>query len=349
MNRSLNGEISNQIMFSLLKKQLPMPLSKYMDICLTHPEHGYYPHKQVFGSKGDFVTSPEFTQLIGELLAVGIAYSQQKRPIELVEFGPGQGKLMSDMLRTFNRLNIPIAKVHFIETSTKLKQIQKTALQQYKVDINWADNIESISFQYPFISVAHEFFDAIPIDKYEKINSDWYSVNVMESEALETISENECRLKYRHLPVEKSFDHPDNKLEVSPIREELMGKLCRALSTHNGMMYIIDYGKHGRISDSFRAIKDHKYIDPLTYPGEADLTSDVDFKSLANIAEANNLTALYSSQKEFLHALGLRERVVQLLQSSPEKEKEIWQMYDRLVNMNAYQVLRIYSTQSVKL
>lgn len=124
-----------------------------------------------------------------------------------------------------------------------------------------------------------------------------------------------------------------------------MSTICQVLKRYEGMMYIIDYGKFNTISDSFRAIKEHVYIDPLTYSGKADLTSDVDFKSLEAIANKSELHSMFSSQKDFLHVLGLRERVIQLLQTCPKKEKEIWQMYDRLVNMDAYQVLRVYSSQ----
>lgn len=76
--------------------------------CLTSIDGGYYtsqiPGKDQFGQEGDFVTSPEISQIFGELLGVWIVaeWMAQGKPssgVELIELGPGRGTLMNDMLR----------------------------------------------------------------------------------------------------------------------------------------------------------------------------------------------------------------------------------------------------------
>ena len=47
-----------------------MPLNRFMDLALAHPDHGYYRTRDPLGSKGDFTTAPEISQMFGELLGL---------------------------------------------------------------------------------------------------------------------------------------------------------------------------------------------------------------------------------------------------------------------------------------
>ena len=76
--------------------------------CLTAEDGGYYTRQTAghdqFGAKGDFITSPEISQVFGELVGIWLyaewlAQSRKEEGVQIIEVGPGRGTLMDDVLR----------------------------------------------------------------------------------------------------------------------------------------------------------------------------------------------------------------------------------------------------------
>ena len=113
----------------------PITLAEFMQECLTHPEFGYYMHRDVFGKKGDFTTSPEVSQAFGELMGAWAAWTWESmgKPstVRIVELGPGRGTLMGDLLR--GTKNLPkftaAATVHMVDVSPANRTAQRETLK----------------------------------------------------------------------------------------------------------------------------------------------------------------------------------------------------------------------------
>src|SRR5438105_4543272 len=102
----------------------PLTIAQYMTACLHDPAFGYYATRPALGEDGDFITAPMVSQMFGELIGVWAAslWAQLGHPqtVRLVEIGPGDGTLMSDLLRAGRRAPgfVEAADVWLVETST---------------------------------------------------------------------------------------------------------------------------------------------------------------------------------------------------------------------------------------
>ncbi|KAI0322135.1 S-adenosyl-L-methionine-dependent methyltransferase [Amylostereum chailletii] len=179
-----------KILLDSVKANGPISFATYMQLCLSHPTEGYYmnPENAIFGTHGDFITSPDISQVFGQLLGIWLLsqymLSAQGQEIELVELGPGRGTLMDDVLRTLMQLphSANVSKtVHLVETSQSVRRLQADLLSgwgQYGVSIQWHDSIDTVIQKNGAFTMllAHEFFDALPFHLIEKTQQGWHEV-----------------------------------------------------------------------------------------------------------------------------------------------------------------------------
>src|SRR5262245_35832273 len=163
----------------LIRATGPLPVSQYMALCLFDPQAGYYTSREPFGRGGDFITAPEVSQMFGELIAVWLraAWEASGRPLPatFAEIGPGRGTLMKDIVRTLSKLDPKLvgqAQFAMVETSERLTEIQKQALQGTKARIAWHASVDGLPAS-PLFIVGNEVFDAIPIRQFVKSAGRW--------------------------------------------------------------------------------------------------------------------------------------------------------------------------------
>jgi len=346
-----------------IKLMGPLTVADYMREVLVNPKLGYYMTGEVLGEKGDFVTSPEISQMFGECLGIWVLSEWQKMgqpsPMQLVELGPGKGTLMSDILRTIGKLSpdsLSNISVHLVELSPSMKLQQELALEvdqknkqelalgteqtsdtntsKYGPSVHWYESLLDVPQGFSFF-LAHEFFDALPVHKLQRTPDGWREILIDINPDSETPS-----LRYvlsRHATPACSYVQPDemrHHVEVCPSVGVLARDLGVRIQRQGGAALVADYGHVGQLEDTLRAFRKHRQVDPLELPGSADLTADVDFKYMeSHITDGVEWWGPVE-QGNFLHSLGIKMRCQQLVRSTKDEKmsQEIISGYDTLTN-----------------
>lgn len=298
----------------------PIPVADYMELALGHPEHGYYRKADPFGTAGDFITAPEISQVFGELIGLwaAITWQQMGSPekLVLVECGPGRGTLMKDFLRAAK--SVPefhrAIDIHLVETSPAMRQRQKDTLSEYTP--SWHDTIASLP-PGPTVLVANEFLDALPIEQFIYSDKGWAARCVdIGPDGLVFATGDPVANGPSALPGDA---RQGDIFEICPAMLAFADALGDRLDTAPGAALLIDYG-HGKSAtgETLQAVRHHEFTDPLTDPGEADLTAHVDFAAFAQRLRSAGATANGPiTQSAFLNALGIRERTQRLVENAP--------------------------------
>lgn len=323
----------------LIRLNGPISVSEYFALCLGDPEFGYYRTREPFGAGGDFVTAPEISQLFGEMIGIFmiLAWQGHGRPdsLQVVEIGPGRGSLMADLQRVVTELRPDMAATasfNLVETSARLQAIQKKTLAPRGLNTHWHETLQSVPSGWTLL-VANELFDAIPMRQFVKCPDGFRErvITIDEREQL-VFAPGLAKIEPALLPA--GTEIADGTIfETAPARNAMMEEIAGRLTAKGGVGLIVDYG-HGQTAygDTLQAVRNHRYEDVLTSPGEADLTSHVDFAALGRAARAQRATvAGLLTQGQFLLELGLLERAGALgAGKTPDVQQAIQHSVDRL-------------------
>ncbi|KAJ0100156.1 hypothetical protein Patl1_22116 [Pistacia atlantica] len=235
----------------------PISVAEYMEEVLTNPKAGFYINRDVFGAEGEFITSPEVSQMFGEMVGVWAMclWEQMGQPnrMNLVELGPGRGTLMVDLLRwsfffpgsaKFKSFTESL-HVHLVECSPALQKLQHQNLKCMAEDstgenvekrtistlagtpVSWHAALEQVPSGIPTIIIAHEFCDALPVHQFQPTPATLFLVK---------------RCKWAAAEEQEKLEH-------------------------------------------IEAIRKHKFINIFDNLGTADLSAYVDFSSVRHSAE----------------------------------------------------------------
>jgi SAM-dependent MidA family methyltransferase len=302
-----------------------------MTACLHDPDFGYYATRPALGLAGDFVTAPLVSQMFGELLGVWAASTWElmgrPRGFRLVEMGPGDGTLMSDVLRAVRHAPgfLEAADLWLVEVSEPLKALQRERLGKAP---RWAASLAEVPDGEPIVLIANELLDCLPARQFVRTAAGWAEqvVGLDRAGAL--------TFGLANTPVASLL--PDAAVgqvyEQSAAQAALGSEIGHRIARDGGAALLIDYGRaKPGFGDTLQALRRHEKVDPLARPGEADLTIHVDFPAVMEAARAEGAEAAILTQTELLARLGIGERAEALVRARPERSATLGRQLHRLI------------------
>jgi len=290
----------------------PMPFERFMEVALYDDAGGFFGSGPLRSVKaGDFLTSPEVSAWFGRILAryVDSVAAAVSGPISIVEAGAGSGTLLRPLLEA---LTAPPAGVVAVEASPAAR----AALGELGVEV--IDDLAAIGAPFNGVIVANELLDNLPMRLAVRRGETWEERWVGASaEGLDLVAAPARDDTQEWLDA---YGGPVPGGGVVEVQLEAKRWLQQAMSlVETGSVVVIDYGATAeelaprRAIGTLRTYRNHHLgPDPLLEPGATDITADVNFTALLDVATEAGATATLHRQDDFLSAHGLRDVMADL-------------------------------------
>jgi NADH dehydrogenase [ubiquinone] 1 alpha subcomplex assembly factor 7 len=291
----------------------------------------YYSDRDALGAEGDFITAPEISQMFGELVGLWLAdlWIRAERPeqVHYVELGPGRGYLARDAQRAM-KLHGLEPRMHLVEGSTRLRDVQLTQVP----DAIFHHDLSTVPSDGPLLIVANEFLDALPVRQLVMTEEGWREIMV-------DVAGDGFAFAAGRQPMDAAVSEARRDAELGTVLETCPGAAAQMfevsgrLASQGGAALFIDYGHaEPRFGSTLQAVRAHRKLDPLTAPGEADLTAHVDFDQMKQIVLSRGVQWMGTvTQGAWLAALGINQRAEALARSAPHQAKVLASARERLI------------------
>ena len=319
----------------------PLSFKTFMEMALYDPEGGYYSsHREQFGVKGDFYTSPDVHPLFGKMVARQIAEMaeafQDSSHFDLVEAGPGNGTLALQIFKTLledhpHILNKTVC--YLAEISPSMVRRQKEVFRpfpDFQKKIKWVGSVKEIP-KIEGCVFSNEFIDAMPVYRvvWKERLLEIY-VDFKEDLFMEVL------LPPSQPEIEQYFD-PFNVRWVDGQEAEInlnadIWLADAASQLERGFVLTLDYGDLAenlysikKKRGTFLCYRNHQtHSDPYQWIGEQDMTSHVNFSSFQKRGITENLFPLgYTDQAHFLIGLGIIDEMERFVQTLDDPGKDL--------------------------
>lgn len=306
----------------------PIPFSRYMELCLYHPQLGYYSRaEEKFGKTGDFYTSSDVHAVFGRLLCR--QFEQMWRTLDtpgeldVVELGPGRGLFAHDVLawaqKTFPEFSAAL-RYTLVESSPglrpRLEELFRDQITSGKVRI--AAELDARRRYANAIVFANEFFDALPVEVLTPQGRLMVGLQSEDRTTSSTEEQSGFTEVFTPAPAEVLefvdrygvYPGEHERVEAVPAYRAWIERMAAGIE--RGFAIVIDYGYTrgellaGRHRGTVTSFRRHTVCNsPYEAPGEQDITAHVNFTALAAMASQAGLDAQPPvTQSQFLLGIG---------------------------------------------
>jgi SAM-dependent MidA family methyltransferase len=326
----------------------PVPFGEYVDAALYGPE-GFYTRGGGAGRRRDFVTSPETGALFGAVIARALDTWWQELgepdPFVVVEPGAGPGALVATVLAALPECSKALRwllversrAMRDLQTNRKLPLVEASQVMGAVAANRVDDELVTERNQGPLVAqlqdmpigsqvhivLGNELLDNIAFDVMTFDGERWCEVRigVDDERFVEVLVPADQQLQHK---CERYLTNPKPNVRI-PIQQRAQRWLSEALAAvEMGRVVLIDYGTKttaelaNRDTQWMRVYRDHNRLtDPLAFPGECDITTDIAVDQLAVIA-----TPTVATQTEFLRNHGIDAVVDTALAKLPTTEPD---------------------------
>lgn len=307
--------------------------STYMESVLYHPVHGYYMKEKIkIGTKGDFYTTSNLSNVFGRLFARLWSSILKEKSIHICEIGAGAGRFADAVLTEWQKISpksYSQLSYTIVETSPYHRTLQQQTITDYQKVIQLTSLDELTNFEG--IIFSNELFDAFPVEVIECREDQLYEVRISlnsNEELCEVFVPLENKDILDFLAEQTITLQNGQRFEIPLAMKKYLIDLNERI--HKGILFAVDYGYTNEewmepihADGSLRGFYQHQLVkNPLLHPGDMDLTTHIHFDALITIGERAGLCFVNKwRQDQFLLKAGILDLLQENRDSNPFSEK----------------------------
>lgn len=306
-----------------------------MEQALYHPEQGYYSSDRAqIGRRGDYFTNVSVGPLFGRLLAAQFVemWENLGSPdnFVIVEQGAHHGDFARDVLEAARERASAFFQAltyRIVEPFPILQDRQSEVLREFAEKVSWQRSLDELK-SFTGVHFSNELIDAMPVHLIVRRDQEWREKFVTAShDGLAFVEEPlSSAVLQDHVKKIPAIAHHDYETEVNLAALDWIDTVSRKLL--RGYLLAVDYGyarddfyAAERLNGTLSCFSKHKRVSsPLEGVGKIDITTHVDWISLAEQAETSGLqidgftdqhhfiTGLISTKPDLIEELNASER-----------------------------------------